>query len=79
MSLGPIEVKPLFSILISVAIVSFLIYVSGYLYEGLKNNNWSVGDNNFDNLAKSFGGIAFITILILSTIILMAIEVSELL
>ena len=49
---------------------SILIYLSGYLYEGIKNKNWSLSILNLDNLAKFFGGVAFIveSLLIIFTI-----------
>ena len=42
----------------------FIIYLSGYLYEGIRNKNWSIIGDFGDNIAKCYGGFSFIITLI---------------
>lgn len=65
--------KIVIAIGIAVAVLSFIVYIIGFLYDGIKNKHWNLFD--ISNLAKSIGGLFFYLVLVIWILATLAIEI----
>ena len=74
---GNAEYKMLIAIYIAVVVISLVVYLCGYLYEGIKHKDWSIRDDY--NLAKMIGGEVLTLSLIVGLFALVALKIYEIL
>ena len=74
---GNADNKTLVAILLAFGLISLCIYLCGYLYEGIKHNDWSI--SNDDNQVKMWGGLMLIVTLFVGVFALVALKIYEML
>ena len=74
MHVGADDEKIVMAIMIVVTVLSLISYIMGFLYDGIRNRNWSIADI-FSNPAKAIGGflLCFMTVIWIACALVMEI------